>query len=342
MRRRVIRLLAVGCAVAAVVAVATLKQPGTAEATRKAANITIAVTGPTATQDVPFLAASKGYFEKRGLNVDVKLLPSSQAVPAIAAGQVQFIVGAEPGGASITDWTKENALKDTKTVELLGYWQPKAGGLVTIGRPGINNVSDLKGKTVGTPSSGGASAILMNLVLWRAGHLRPTDIKVVPLGTLPAVVAAFKSGSISAMTSAEPLTTQVIQGTPGSKIIFDMSKWNWVLGGIAGYMPWVKSHPGETVRVLAAINDALVDYHTHPADAKKVIGDVGHITDEALLDRAYSGSIPFITRKVQPISEAAMRAVLHAMKQNGTPTANPNRWKEEVDNVYALAAAKMK
>src|SRR4051794_13427041 len=72
---------------------------GSAEAVpshKLADKITIAVTGATATQDVPLLAAKKGYFAQYGLDVDVKILPSSQALPAIASGQVQFIEGAEP------------------------------------------------------------------------------------------------------------------------------------------------------------------------------------------------------------------------------------------------------
>lgn len=342
MKTRIIRLAAIACVVAAAVAAATLDRPSTAKATRAAADITIAVTGATATQDVPFLAASKGYFEARGLNVEVKLLPSSQAVPAIASGQVQFIVGAEPGGTSITNWSSSNAGSHKKTVKLLGYWQPKAGGLDVVVRPGINTIAQLKGKTVGVPSTGGASAILLNLVLSRAGHLTSKDVRVVPLGTLGAVVAAFNTGNISAMSATEPLTTQVLQGTPGSKVAFSMDKWNWVLGGIAGYMPWVQSHPGQTVKVLAAINDALADYHTHPNDAKETIGKIGNITDQGQLDSAFKSSIPYITRKVQPITEAAMRAVLQAMKKNGTPTANPNRWQEQVDNRYALRASKIK
>jgi NitT/TauT family transport system substrate-binding protein len=343
-RKRVLRArsLVLGCAVAVAAAIGSLAWGGAAGATSNADQITIAVTGATATQDVPFLAETKGYFAKRGLDVKVTLLPSSQAVAAVAAGQVQFIVGAEPGGASITAWSSANAASKDKPVKLLGYWQPKAGGIVVVGRPGINTVAGLKGKTLGVTSPGGASAILLDLVLSRVGHLKASDVKVVPLGTLGAVVAAFNTGNISAMSSTEPLTTQVLQGAPGSKVIFDEAKWSWVLGGIAGYMPWVKAHPGQTVQVLAAINDALAAYHTSPADAEATIGKVGGITDEGQLVSAYKSSIPFITTKVQPVSEANMRAVLHAMKQNGTPAANPNRWKEMVDSTYALRAQKIK
>jgi NitT/TauT family transport system substrate-binding protein len=336
------RLLVLGCAVAAVAAIGSLEWASAAGASKDADQITIAVTGATATQDVPFLADTKGYFAKRGLDVKVELLPSSQAVTAVAAGQVQFIVGAEPGGASITDWSSANASTKDKPVKLLGYWQPKAGGIVVVGRPGINTVAGLKGKTLGVTSPGGASAILLDLVLSRVGHLTAKDVKVVPLGTLGAVVAAFNTGNISGMSSTEPLTTQVLEGAPGSKVIFSEDKWNWVLGGIAGYMPWVKGHPSQTVQVLAAINDALADYHTSPADAEATIGKVGAITDQGQLVSAYKSSIPFITRKVQPVTEAAMRAVLHAMKQNGTPAANPNRWQEMVDSTYVLRAQKVK
>ena len=336
------RFLALGCLVAVAAVIGVLDRPGAARATRNANQITIAVTGATTTQDVPFYADAKGYFAKRGLDVNVELLPSSQAVAAIATGQVQFIVGAEPGGASITDWSSTYASNKKKPVKLLGYWQPKAGGIVVVARPGIGSVAGLKGKTLGVTSPGGASAILLDLVLSRVGHLKASDVRIVPLGTLGAVVAAFNTGNISAMSSTEPLTTQVLNGAPGSKVIYSEEKWNWVLGGIAGYMPWVQAHPGQTVQVLAAINDALKNYHASPADAEGLIGKEGGITDSAQLVTAYESSIPFITTSVQPVPEAAMRAVLHAMKQNGTPAADPNRWKEEVDSAYALRAQKLK
>jgi NitT/TauT family transport system substrate-binding protein len=340
-RQRARALVAFGF-LAAAAAVAVALKPPEAAATGNADKITIAVTGATVTQDVPFLAASKGYFEKRGLDVDVRLLPSSQAVPAIASGQVQFIVGAEPGGSSITSWASANASNRQKTVKLLGYWQPKAGGLDVVVRPGISSIAALRGKTVGVPSAGGASAILLNLVLSRAGKLTSRDVRVVSLGTLGAVVAAFNTGNISAMSATEPLTTQVLEGTPGARVAFSMDKWNWVLGGIAGYMPWVSKNPGQTVKVLAALNEALVDYHRNPEDAKAVVGKIGNITDRSQLDRAYRSSIPYITSRVQPISEVAMRAVLQGMKKNGTPTADPNRWREQVDNRYGIRAAKVR
>jgi NitT/TauT family transport system substrate-binding protein len=303
--------------------------------------ITIVVTGATATQDVPLLAQKKGYFAQYGLDVNVQILPSSQALPAIASGQVQFIEGAEPQASNVA-WSSTFAGTHDKPVKLLGYWQPKAGGIVVVGAPGINKVADFKGKTLGVTTPGGPSAILLDLVLSRVGHLKAKDVTVVPLGTLSAEVAAFNAGRIQGMNSTEPLTSQLLAGTPGSKIVFDEGKYRWILGGIAGYMPWVKKHPGQTVRILAAINKALADYHSSPTDAKAIIGSAGNITDQSLLDTAYKSAIPFITTRIQPIPEVAMRAVLHAMKQNGTPAANPNRWKEGVDNTYVKAAAKFK
>lgn len=341
-KTRVTRLAALVCLIAAAVTVALVERPGSASAGQASDTITIAVTGPTATQDVPFLAQTKGYFAKRGVNVQVKLLPPAQAIAAVASGQVQFIEGGEPGGASTIDWSSQFAASHNKPVKLLGYWQPTAGGIVMVGRPGINSVSQLKGKSVPIAQPGGATALFVNLTLWRAGHLKPNDAKIVILSTLQAEVAAFNTGRVSAMIATEPLTDQLLQGTPGSKVIFNLAKWHWVLGGIAGYMPWVRSHPGETVKVLAAINDALADYHRSPADAMSTIGKVGDITDQSLLQSSYKGSIPFITQKVEPISAVGMEYVLQTMKKNGTPTLDPRRWGEEVDNRYALQAAKLK
>jgi ABC-type nitrate/sulfonate/bicarbonate transport system substrate-binding protein len=344
-RKRSVWLLVIGCLAAVTAASATgwlsTNPASAAETARNDSTITIAVTGPTATQDVPILAQTKGYFAQLGLNVKVVILPSSEALPAIASGQVQFIEGAEPS-ASIIDWSSTYAAAHTKPVKLLGYWQPKAGGIVVVGAPGINKVSDFNGKTLGVTTPGGPSAILLNLVLSRVGHLTSKDVSIVALGTLPAEVAAFNAGRIQGMNSTEPLTSQLLAGTPGAKIVFNEVKYSWILGGIAGYMPWVRSHPAQTVRVLAAINQALADYHNSPADAEAVIGSAGGITDQSLLDTAYKSAIPYISTRVEPIPEAAIRAVLHAMKTNGTPAANPNQWKEEVDTTYVKAAAKFK
>src|SRR5581483_53262 len=96
---------------------------GSAGAARahKLDTITIAITGPTATQDVPLLAAKKGYFAQYGLDVNVQILASSQALPAIASGQVQFIEGAEPQAMNV-DWSSNSAATHNKPVRLLGYW----------------------------------------------------------------------------------------------------------------------------------------------------------------------------------------------------------------------------
>ena len=344
-RKRSVRLLVIGCLAAVTVASATgwlsTNHASAAETARNDSTITIAIPGSTATQDVPLLAAKKGYFAQLGLDVKVVILPTSQALPAVASGQVQFVESAEPS-ASIIDWSSTYAAEHTKPVKLLGYWQPTAGGISVVGAPGINKVSDFKGKTLAVTTPGGASAILLNLVLSRVGHLKSQDVKIVALGTLSAEVAAFNAGRIQGMIGTEPLTSQLLAGTPGAKVVADEGKYRWILGGIFGYMPWVKSHPAQTMRVLAAINQALADYHSSPDDAKAVIGAASSITDQTLLDIAYNSAIPFITTKAEPIPEAAMRAVLHAMKTNGTPAADPNRWKEEVDTIYVKAAANFK
>lgn len=105
------------------------------------------------------------------------------------------------------------------------------GADAVIGRDGVSNVADLKGKKVGVEVRS-AGHYLLGRALGEAG-LTLKDVELVPLN-LPESETAFSELGVDAVVTAEPWLTRIVKKN-NAKVIFDS-----------------RQTPGELTRVLVA------------------------------------------------------------------------------------------
>jgi NitT/TauT family transport system substrate-binding protein len=128
---------------------------------------------------------------------------------------------------------------------------------------GITSLADLKGKKVGVPL-GTSGEMVLDLALQKVG-LTEKDVQLEPLDPA-SVVTAFISGQIDAAAIWSPLTTQIEQRVPQTKVLIDDSAFfpqhsfpqMWVAAPSL-----VKNHPDLVQKFLKAFilaNDYRVSH----------------------------------------------------------------------------------
>ncbi|OLF05966.1 hypothetical protein BLA60_33435 [Actinophytocola xinjiangensis] len=156
--------------------------------------IKIGYPSDTASYGDLYVCQDEGIFDKHGLQVELTLLKtSSQLVAALSSDAVQIAGG---DGRAIATGALQGA--DLKMIELK---LPKYF-VEMFGDPSIKTVEDLRGKKVGVTAPGSVTDAATRLMLEDKGL--KDDVQVSNLASLPALIAAAKSGEIDALVTAPP------------------------------------------------------------------------------------------------------------------------------------------
>jgi NitT/TauT family transport system substrate-binding protein len=149
------------------------------------------------TVDVP-VAAQKGYFAKRNLDVELVNFGGStdQLLEAIATGK------ADAGVGMALRWLKP--LEQGFDVRITTATHGGCMRLLAAKSSGIASMEDLKGKTIGTADLGAPDKNFFSIRLAKLGFDPLTDVewKVFPPDLLPV---ALQKGEIQAFTLGDPL-----------------------------------------------------------------------------------------------------------------------------------------
>ncbi|PHI19607.1 hypothetical protein CEQ90_12080 [Lewinellaceae bacterium SD302] len=91
------------------------------------------------------------------------------------------------------------------------------GGDAIVVKRGINNVADLKGKSIAVAELTPSHSFLLYLL--DAGGLKPTDINIVAQPSAVEAAQAFKSGQVDAAVVWSPDDELSVRAVPGAKIL---------------------------------------------------------------------------------------------------------------------------
>lgn len=209
-----------------------------------------------------FIAKDQGFFDKRGLDADLKLNQVSLvATPTVLTAGSIDIGGVTPPALLLAD---ENGL-DIKIVA--GADQTAAGfhlsGIVLRADSDIKTAADLKGKTVAVPGLNDLLHILVVKWLGDRGVAKSdvhyVEVSMVQLGD------ALKSGRVDAVVPVEPFTTRI--ATSGGRVLA-----YYVDDLPAGIPPvvwaatgkYAAAHPAVVKAFRAGLADAADYYEAHP------------------------------------------------------------------------------
>jgi len=157
--------------------------------------VVIGFSSLSAVHGATWVAEEKGLFKKHGLEPQIIIMPGTAvAISALMAGDVDFlnaggniIIGANLKGADLV---------------MLGAYINK-GVQSVMARSEIKLPADLKGKTVGVTRlfDGGHRLLERAFGIWK---INPADVRLLSLGSSPAMLARLEKGGIDAAVLTIP------------------------------------------------------------------------------------------------------------------------------------------
>lgn len=329
------RLMLAAMAASLAITAGACSGSGKDQASARHPKVTIGLAAPAAAILPPMLAKDQGFYDAEGLkDVDVSFIPGPQLVPAVAGGSVNIGISGAPAPELI-------ALKN-QDVKILGTWATSPGQHLVVA-PGIDNIADLKGRTVGINGSrGGSNAMLMQYALGTVG-LSMDDVKVQNMQDGVAQAQAFASGQVDAIVTPPPLTTAAMSPRKGSKVIDKFLSMKYFHGvEILVNTKWAEKNRDTVEAVLRAIDKAVKMWWTDkPAVLQTMSNHLKLKSGDPQLEALYAYTIDgLMTPQLIPVTEDDEKQLFGLLRANGFPEATDDKASSVIDTDYLTAAQK--
>ena len=217
-----------------------------------------------------FIAKDRGFFARRGLDVDLTLIALNSNIPAALTGGSVQIGGPTP---SVMLQANDGGL-DLVVVAGCSGTDPantRDGVMVRQGVT-IQQPSDFVGKKVGVPGLGAFLHVLFRKWLTDKG----VDYSKVNFVETPFTQSAdvLRSGSIDAVITGEPFSTRIVADGIGSVAV---PIYSVVPAGTPSIVyattrDWARANPQVVTAFRAAIADAIAFQDKDPAGARESAG----------------------------------------------------------------------
>ena len=163
------------------------------------------------------------------------------------------------------------------------------GGDVIVVRPGINNVADLKGKTVALAIGSPSTTLIISAI--ESGEVAYADLGIKPMTTALDAAAAFKAGQVDAAIVWSPDDEDCIAAVPGSKSLITTKQARYAIADIFyAKEDFIQSHQKEISAFAAGWLKASAELNSTPAartDAQKAMAKYFNVPEAVMnLDNA--------------------------------------------------------
>ncbi|WP_348756591.1 ABC transporter substrate-binding protein [uncultured Aquincola sp.] len=210
------------------------------------------------------LAKEAGLFKKHGLDVSLKKIPQKDRHLALASGDIQC------AATTVETWVVWNAngVPGTQIFQMDKSYG--ADGLVV--KPGINKITDLKGKTLAASAPGTAPYFGAAWILKKNG-MSIKDVKVLTLEPQP-VANAFLAGTdgIDAGMTYEPYLSSVRAKPEAGKIIATTLDYPMVMDTFGCAPKFLADNPKAAKGLADAYFDALDMIKSDPKKSYEIMG----------------------------------------------------------------------
>lgn len=259
-----------------------------------------------------WIAQEQGFYEKVGLEVELKGYPSGkESADALRAGQVDIAMASEYVVAS-----RSFAEPDLRVLGSVAFYRNK--GVVARRDHGISAPVDLRGKRIGVTSPSGAE---YSLTVFLALHgMTVQDVKLVKLPP-QQIVAAMDRGDLDAAITWDPHVRAIEQALGANGISFEGS-------GLDAYLLLVTrqdvamAHGRAMTKLFRALVLAEEWLREHPGEAK------AYVAARFKLDPAYVESMWWRTQFAVSLPQELLSAMDSEARwldqQDGTRESIPN------------------
>jgi NitT/TauT family transport system substrate-binding protein len=268
------------------------------------------------------IAEAKGYFKEQDIEVEFVSFQAAQPMAvAIASGDVDFGVTAISGGlVSLADKgvikVIGGALQETPEIEGQKILVSKAAH-----EAGVTDPSKLAGHSFGITTAGSSFHYMAHKIADKEGFPR-SEIKLVPLQKVGAVIASLKSGQIDAWS----IVPNIAGGLTKGGEVFEIGKIsdyidNYQVTTVFTSTANTKDKPDLVKRYLAGYSKGVADYNAALVDKTMSELDTAAIV-EMIHKYVYAD---------QPIDKAGPRIKAGAMRINADGRMNMKSIEDQLE-----------
>lgn len=255
----------------------TLGFLGASPARAQLKKIRFSVSSISTTEIAYRMAQLKGFYRDEGMEVEMIVIRGAIGIPALVGGSVDY---ASAAGAVIAAAMRGIPLK----LVLIVSSRPQFD---LVSMPEIKSVAQLKGKSVGISSRGGAIDLLMQTILTQHGLTPHKDVNLLVVGTPEETMLAMKTGRIAAglFTPPRPL---ILRREGFNKIAYAGDYMShYPSGGIATTDEKIKNNPTEVQSFIRASQRGIQYYAQNRAEAIELVTSYLGIKDPTLAAEVY-------------------------------------------------------
>jgi NitT/TauT family transport system substrate-binding protein len=217
-----------------------------------------------------YVADKQGFFKQNGLEVTISDYETGlDSNIALINGKVDIAGGAE---LPLVRMAFQN--QSVQAIAVIN--KSELEYVVARKDHGIENISDLEGKTVGLPK-GTISEFYLNRFLSLNG-VNPSNVTVVDM-TLSQAQSALLNGDIDALVNWQPYTNTVEDGLGGNAVAWSVQGNQKTFGILTCRNDWIAANPELVNHFLSSLAQAEEFINTHPSDAKTIVKNQMNYTD---------------------------------------------------------------
>ncbi len=226
------------------------------------------------------VAEEQNFFSQNGLNVTSHKYPTGAgALDGVLKGEADIVVGTTefPFTARVLNQARISTIGSIAKSEFT-YLAARADR-------GINEISDLKGKTIGT-TFGTIAHFYLGRFLELNG-LNIQDVTLVDLKTPTEWVDAVVNGSIDAVATAQPYADLAKNGLGDNAVVWSIQSNQPLYAQAIAADDWITNNPELVTRFLKALLQAEDFTINHPSEAKAIVKNQLVLSD-AYTDKVWS------------------------------------------------------
>jgi NitT/TauT family transport system substrate-binding protein len=268
------------------------------------------------THEPALVGLEKDFFAKQlGKDVTLKTTVFSsgtEETTAILAGQLDAAyVGPNP---AINAWQKSNGT----AIKIVSG--AASGGASLVVKNGINAATQLKGKSLATPSLGNTQDVAARY--WLKQHGLTTtltgggEVAIKPIKPNSAAVLQFKSGQLDGGWEPEPYATEMVLDG-GKRLVNEASLWpggRFVTTNLVVTQSFLKAHPSTVNGLLKGQIEANSYINSNPtAAAQAANAELTKLLGKGLPSDVLTQSLKYITFTNDPIASSLTTDAQHAV-----------------------------
>ena len=195
------------------------QEPAKQAAPSQATKVSVGILKLTSSAPI-FIGMEKGFFKEQGIDINPEWFDAAHPI-AVATASNKVQVGATGITASLFNMVaggQNLSIVADKGREQKGFSSSAVLMRTDLWEAGAKKIEDLKGKRVGITQTGSTFHYMLGRLLETKG-LKLTDVEIVPLGKLSALMAALQGKQVDAVILNEPNITKMEKAGYGKVVV---------------------------------------------------------------------------------------------------------------------------